>query len=217
VFSSSGWRYFQGFIAGLLLCYGRKTVTRIASTCFFVDKSLASWERFLADAQWSLPHVTEQLITLLFSTLGHQLLYAGYYLFALDTTYVPKRKGRMLGVQRWTEKTSSHDAGVTVVGHHWAIGGFLHRIGKRWQALPAITRLISGQNAPSHVAVSLEGQAVPQCFWDSVLAVVFSVATLIRTAPFCVVCDAYFSKAPFINPLLEWGIHLVSRLRHDVR
>ena len=122
-FSSSGWRYFQGFIAGLLLGYGRKTVTCIASACFFVDRSLASWERFLADAQWSLPHVTEQFITLLLSQLGHQLLYAGYYLFALDTTYVPKRKGRMLGIQRWTEKASPHDAGVTVVGHHGAIGG----------------------------------------------------------------------------------------------
>ena len=29
------------------------------------------------------------------------------------------------------------------------------------------------------------------------------------------VADAYFSKAPFVNPLLAKGIHVVSKLRHD--
>ena len=46
-FSTPGFGYFQGFIAALLLVYGRHTVTRLASACFFIDKSLASWERFL--------------------------------------------------------------------------------------------------------------------------------------------------------------------------
>jgi len=30
-----------------------------------------------------------------------------------------------------------------------------------------------------------------------------------------VVVDAYFAKAPFINPLLEKSIHVVGRLRRD--
>jgi hypothetical protein len=30
-----------------------------------------------------------------------------------------------------------------------------------------------------------------------------------------VVVDAYFAKAPFVNPLRQQDIHLISRLRHD--
>jgi hypothetical protein len=36
----------------LLLTRGRKTMSRLAHTCFFVDRHLASWERFLAQNQW---------------------------------------------------------------------------------------------------------------------------------------------------------------------
>lgn len=214
-FSQPGFAYFQGFIVGLLLLNGRKTVTRIASACFFIDKSLASWERFLADAKWSLPRVTERLIALIFTQLGHQLLYAGYYLLGIDTTYVKKSPGQMLGVQRWTENGGKSQSRTTVVGHQWAIAGFLHRIGHRWQALPVISRLISGQSCPSHVVVNASGQARRQCFWDAVIAVVLQVATYVTTAPLCVVCDAYFSKAPFLNSLMDWGIAVVSRLRWD--
>ena len=64
-FSIPGFRYFQGFIVATLLLEGRKCITRIASACFFIDKSLASWERFLAGATWNLPQVTESLIHLL--------------------------------------------------------------------------------------------------------------------------------------------------------
>ena len=51
-FSKPGFGYFQGFIAALLLSQGRKCISHIANTCFFIDKSLSSWERFLASAQW---------------------------------------------------------------------------------------------------------------------------------------------------------------------
>ena len=61
-FSKPGFGYFQGFIAALLLSQGRKCISHIANTCFFIDKSLSSWERFLASAQWDLPQVTQHLI-----------------------------------------------------------------------------------------------------------------------------------------------------------
>jgi hypothetical protein len=38
-FSQPGWRYFQGFIWALLLSTGRKCVSHIGRTCFFVDRS----------------------------------------------------------------------------------------------------------------------------------------------------------------------------------
>ena len=68
-FSKPGFGYFQGFIAALLLSQGRKCISHIANTCFFIDKSLSSWERFLASAQWDLPQVTQHLIGLLIKQL----------------------------------------------------------------------------------------------------------------------------------------------------
>ena len=35
--------YFPGFILSLVIGKGRKCLTRLASACFFVDKSLSGW------------------------------------------------------------------------------------------------------------------------------------------------------------------------------
>ena len=212
-FSKPGFGYFQGFIAALLLSQGRKCISHIANTCFFIDKSLSSWERFLASAQWDLPQVTQHLIGLLIKQLGQALLYAGRYVVAVDTTFAQKVKGRMQGVQRWTENSQNPKRKTSVVGHHWGIAGLLHRIGQRWQCWPVMTKLISGQNHPCHFVVDEHGQAAPQTFWDAVLALVLSVSASLVGAPVTVVADAYFGKAPFLNPLIAHAIGVVSRLR----
>ena len=49
----------------------------------------------------------------------------------------------------------------------------------------------------------------------AVLAAVFFVANSVKAKPLCVVADAFFSKANFINPLIDQGITIVTRLRHD--
>ena len=43
----------------------------------------------------------------------------------------------------------------------------------------------------------------------------FLVKNSVKAKPLCVVADAFFSKANFITPLVEQGITLVTRLRHD--
>ena len=85
------------------------------------------------------------------SQLSDSLLYANRYLVAIDTTFVTKVCGRMLGVQKWSEKTSTSK--VSVIGHHWAILELLNFINGKWQCLPLLSRLISGQNRPSHFVV----------------------------------------------------------------
>ncbi|MCP4104523.1 MAG: hypothetical protein GY749_03145 [Desulfobacteraceae bacterium] len=50
-FYRPGWLYFQGFIWAMLISKGRKCVTQTAGICTFVDRSLSSWERFLAEQQ----------------------------------------------------------------------------------------------------------------------------------------------------------------------
>lgn len=214
-FSQPGWPYFNGFIWALLVVEGRKCVTRLGRACFFLDRSLSSWERFLAEAQWDLPQVTATLIRLLRQEMGDALVYAGHYILALDTTYVAKVRGRMLGVQRWTEHSANPDRGEQVTGHQWALGGLLAWLGDRWQCFPVVARWVSGQQHPSHVVVTPEGHAHLMTFWEAVEAVVFQLAQGVTGTPVCVVVDAYFAKACFLNPMRERAIGVVTRLRHD--
>ena len=52
-FAANNFLYFRGFmLAFLLLGESRKCVTNIAKACFFVDRHVSSWERFLSQYQW---------------------------------------------------------------------------------------------------------------------------------------------------------------------
>jgi Transposase DDE domain len=51
-FSKPNFVYFQGYLWGLLLAGGRKTMNNIAHCCFWVERNLSSWERFLSDNLW---------------------------------------------------------------------------------------------------------------------------------------------------------------------
>ena len=212
-FSKPTFPYFVGFMFSLLIGQSRKCLTHIADTCVFVDKSLSGWHRFLSTFQWNLPKLTESLIALLLSELDGSLSYAGHLIFAVDPTFVKKVKGKMSGVQKWRQNSTTSDKHV--IGHQWLIGGFLTRVKHHWHCLPVISRLISGKSNPSHIAVDPQGNAQPMGIVDTALSAVFFVKNSVKSKPFCVVADAFFSKANFITPLIEQGITLVTRLRHD--
>ena len=64
--------------------------------------------------------------------------------------------------------------------------------------------------------VSPEGVVKPMSFWEAVLAAaVYQIVPPFAGVPLCVVADAYFSKAPFLNPLIQKSIAVVTKLRHD--
>jgi len=212
-FFKSNFPYFQGFIGACLLSGSRRCITRISSTCFFLDKSLSSWERFLSKSQWDLYEVSTSLIRLCLSELGNQLLYANRYIVAVDTTFVRKALGRMTGVQKWSQKSAAEK--VTVIGHQWGIASLLCFIDDKWRSFPILSRLISGQTRPSHFTVDTQGTATKMNFFDSIIAMIAMIKPSISTAPLCVVADAYFGKAPFINAMLEMGVGVVTRLRWD--
>jgi len=48
VFSRPNFAYFQSFVWALLLVEGRKCTSRIRRACFFMDRTLGSFECFLA-------------------------------------------------------------------------------------------------------------------------------------------------------------------------
>ena len=132
----------------LLLSQGRKCVTQIARTCFFLERSLSSWERFLAEQQWDMTQVMRALIGLLQQELGERLQYAGRYVIAIDPTYVAKVKGRMPGVQTWRQHSKNPGRSTQVIGHQWMLGGVLSKLGGRWRCFPIWSRLVSGKQHP---------------------------------------------------------------------
>ena len=72
-FSKPNFVYFQGYIWSLLLTRGHKCITNIAQTCFFIDRHLSSWERFLAENFWDMTAMSKTLVQLLLAKLGEAL------------------------------------------------------------------------------------------------------------------------------------------------
>lgn len=216
-FTKPSFAYFGGYVLSLLITHGRKTMSRVAHTCFFVDRHLASWERFLAENKWDLNAVLGTVIETLTTELGDRLKVHGAYLAALDPTLIAKNGNKMVGLQLWKDHSGNADRDTHIRGHHWAVLGliaFSSTLG-RYVCFPLLMRLISGQLNPSQFFVDPQGVATVATVWDCVHPLLWQLHAYLDHAPLRVVADAYFSKAPFINPLLEEGIHVITRLRKD--
>lgn len=216
-FTKPSFVYFSGYILSLLLTGGRKTMSRVAHTCFFVDRHLVSWERFLAENRWDPVAVCGTLLEQLQTKLADDLQIHGAYLSVVDTLLIAKNGNRMLGIQKWKDCSDNADRGERIRGHHWALVGlisFSHHWG-RYLCFPVLMQLISGQLNPSLVMVDPTGIARLATMWDSIHPLLYQLHQHLNQAALRVVADAYFSKAPFVNPLLAHGIHVVSKLRHD--
>lgn len=221
VFSKPNWIYFQSFLWALLLVDGRKCVTGIARACFFVDRSLSSFQRFLSDYHWDLTEVMSCLVKLLVSELGDKMKIYGAHLIAVDTSFVFKSSKRMMGVQKWKDHSGNSDRGGHIVGHNWAIGALISCFGDRFLSWPICCRLISGKVNPFCFIAAEDGTIRRANIWDIVRAVPYQMVFFLGGVP-CdggppvrVVADAFFSRAPFINPMIDKGIDVISRLRID--
>ena len=216
-FSKPNFVYFQGYMWSLLLTTGHKCMTHIAQTCFFLDRHLSSWERFLSENRWDLTVMSKHLVSLLLAKLGDSLKVYGAYLAAIDTTLIAKKGGKMLGVQKWHQASGNADRGDAIVGHHWGILGLLSFSVplSRYLCWPILMRLIPGHHNPFLWIGDSHGVLMQATFWDAVLPLVYQMAEFLHQAPLRVVADAYFCKAPFLQPLIERGIHVISRMRKD--
>jgi hypothetical protein len=216
-FTKPSFVYFSGYILSLLLTGGRKTMSRVANTCFFVERHLASWERFLAKNQWDPTAVIGTLVEFLQTKLDDGLKVHGAYLAVVDTLLIAKNGRKMIGIQSWKDHSDNADRGERIRGHHWAIVGLIS-FSQQWDrylCFPLLMQLISGQLNPSLIMVDPAGVATLATIWDSVHPLIYQLHQYLNQAALRVVVDAYFSKAPFVNPLLAKGIQVVSKLRHD--
>ncbi|MEW5768237.1 MAG: hypothetical protein AB1797_11580 [bacterium] len=126
IFAANNFLYFQGFMLAFMLLGGsRKCVTNIAGVCFFLEKHISSWERFLSQYQWDITQIQSKVVTLLKEKMAENLLIYGAYLCWVDTTLISKVKGKMMGVQKWHDHSGNPSRGDHLIGHHGAIAGLL--------------------------------------------------------------------------------------------
>ena len=213
-FNSPGYSYFRGFVWAFLFVQGRKCITNIARACFFLNKHVSGFERFLSAYKWSIDEVAASLVTLLLRNIGDGLWVHGALLLGLDTTFKRTNSRKMIGVQFWEDHSGNSERGGRIFGHHWGIIGLIAHRAERYLFSPVLSRLISGRLNPACYIATPEG-AIPMTFWDSVLALVLQMKTLLSNIPVRIVADAYFAKAAFIQPLIDTGIHVISRMRRD--
>jgi hypothetical protein len=214
-FPAQHFAYFRGYIWALaMLGTTRKCMTNIARICVFVDRHLASWERFLAESQWNLRGVSQTLVTQLVQQLGARLDLWDAWLAAVDTTLIPKVRGQMPGVQKWHDHSGNPAHGESLVGHHWALIGLVSAWGAAYLCWPVLARLLPGQLNPLGFVAGADGVQRLD-FWQVVVALVRELRHYVGDRPLRVAADAYFSKASFLNPLLAQGITVISRLRKD--
>ena len=132
----------------------------------------------------------------------------------LDTTLKTTNSRKMPGVQFWEDHSGNSDRGGRIFGHHWSIIGLIAHRAERYLFFPVLSRLISGRLNPACHIATPEG-AMPMTFWDSVLALVLHMKTLLSNITMRIVADAYFAKAAFIQPLIDRRNHVISRMRRD--
>jgi hypothetical protein len=216
-FSKQNFVYFQGYLWGLLLTGGRKTMNNIAHGCFWVDRNLSSWERFLSDNLWDVNAVGDTLVKLLLEKLGDNLKIHGGYLVCVDPLLIAKNGKRMPGVQKWHDHSGNADRGEKLKGHHWAILGLIsfHQISQRYWCWITKMRLISGKLNPVEFIVNPDGVARRADFWDAVIPLILDFKKSLGANLLRVVVDAYFSKVPFLSPLVAQAIHVITRMRKD--
>ena len=160
-FSKPNFIYFQGYLWGLLLARGRKTMNNIAHCGFGVERSLSSWERFLGENLWDVNQVVKTLVTLLREKLETQLQVHGGYLAGLDTLLVAKNGQKMPGIQGWKDHSGNAARGAKLKGHHWSILGLIsfEPTSERYWCWAMKMRLISGKLSPFQLSVNSKGLA----------------------------------------------------------
>ena len=214
VFSKPNYDYFKSFIWVSLLVKGRKCITNIHNASFFLEKHFSSFERFFSQNKWDINKVIKAAVELIIKQLKDKLKIHGGFLAVLDTTKKAKSGKGMLGIQKWSEHSSNPDRGDHIVGHHWSILGLICNCFERYFCFPVLTRLISGNKKPFHYLSDTCG-VMKAGFFDISISMVLQLKELLPNEVLRVVADAYYGKAVFIQPLIDKGIEVITKLRKD--
>jgi hypothetical protein len=216
-FSKPNYEYFKAYIWSMMINTASKCMTNTAQACFFMGKHVSSFERFLSENKWDINQVKKKMIEILLTRLYPNLVIHNALLATYDTTLAEKASKEMVSLQKWHTNTGTADKHALIFGHHWGIIGLICRHPIRFICFPIFARLISGQKNQQQWIGGPEGVR-PVNFWDTALAAIDELRSYIPSfLKLRLVCDAYFSKAPFLKELRSRSIHLISRLRKDAK
>ena len=141
----------------------------------------------------------------------------GTYAAALDTVLIAKNGTKMPGVQKWKDHSGNANRGGHIIGHHWGIIGLIsfNSILGEYRCWVTKMRLVCGTLNPCQFIVNSSGEARRGGFWDGVIPLVLELKQCLGKRKLTIIVDAYFSKVPFLKPLLARGIYVVTRMRKD--
>lgn len=215
--SVTTYNYFVGYVWCLLTVCGRKTSKSMHGHCFFLRKDVSSWCRFLSEYKWDYTKVIEKMYHWILETFKDEVIMYGAVQACYDSTLTAKSSKKVLGIQKWANHSGNPDAGDYLVGHQWGVLGVITKVNTRYISLLISFRLITGKLSSCQWKCTVGGQAESVKIWDISHAQIFQLNewTKERTLGLRVVEDAYFANKPNIQPLIDKGIGVITRLRVD--
>jgi hypothetical protein len=206
--------YFVGYIWGVLTSENKKVITNIRRSCFFIKKSISSWERFFGEYKWSHIELIERMFKLLMRKFIKNFLIFGKLLISVDTTIIAKNSDKMFGVWKWNNHSGNADAGQYIYGHHWGLLGLVGKFfDEKFLCFPLLMRIITGKKSDLQWVAGEKG-IERMNFWHVVHGLIFEFSQWMQLEV-RVVVDAYFANKSFIKLLMEKRIPVITRLRSN--
>lgn len=214
---TTAYMYFVNYVWCLLIVQGRKTTRNMYKHCFFFNKNLSSWSRFLSQYKWDYNKVMEKILHQIVDIFLDDLMMYGALLACYDTTITAKNSKKVGGIQKWNSHSTNADRGEYITGHHFGVAGIIANIKTQFICFILSFRLITGESQHFQFKCSSDNSCEPYKIWDTVHAQILQLNEWLKkyNKPLRVVLDAYFSNKPFIQPLLDKGIHVITRLRDN--
>jgi len=211
------YNYFVSYVWCLLSVQGSKTTRNLHRHCFFFRKHVSSWCRFLSEYKWDYVTVMKKMFLYIIELFPNEFIVHGAVQGCYDTTLVAKNSKKIIGVQKWNNHSGNADCGDYLVGHHIGILGIIGTFKSRCICFLLSFRLITGKKINAQWKFSETGELERMNIWDVSCAQSFQLNEWVQSAGYKlrIVADAYFAKKPFIQPLLNRGIDVITNLRED--
>jgi hypothetical protein len=151
------------------------------------------------------------MFLLLLNLFPQELMLHGALQACFDTSLNAKGSQKVLGIQKWDNHSGNADAGDYIVGHHWGILGIVGFFKNKFICFLISFRLITGKITNCQWKCNKNSQPELLKIWDVAHAQIFQLNewALQNRQKLRTVEDAYFANKPFIQSLLDQGIHVV--------
>ena len=181
-------------------------VTSLVRATFLKSKFYPSLLHFFNSSALKVHRLTACWISLVLK-LFRPVLYLDHLVLLLDGVKVSKEGRKMPAVKKLHQASSNNSKAPFIFGHSFqALGLLVHSTMDSVVSIPLVARIHEGI-----ILSSLHRQTLPQKA-HGLLSSLFSQSK----QHILVVADAYYATHKFIDPLLNDGNHLLTRVKHNV-